>query len=237
MIVYIFIGLLVLLLIVGLAVANFSTSQLLDTFERYNHIPCNKKITGGKYALMLTNNLFGGRILVGRTSGYLNDGYSSKSKMVVLSEATCDVASVAALTVVAHEFGHASQHLTNSKKYKMNKILTKITKVLSYFMFPLAIVGLLLCLIVSDYMVLGFAFLGGSFAILLFAAIVKLLLIPLEKDASNRGIKLLEKTQALDEEEMKQAKDLLKAALLTYVGDFLRSILWWTFLTKKSKLF
>ena len=45
------------------------------------------------------------------------------------------------------------------------------------------------------------------------------------------------KTETFDEEEMAMAKDLLHAALLTYIGDFLRSILWWTFLTRKSKLF
>ena len=76
-----------------------------------------------------------------------------------------------------------------------------------------------------------------ALAIFLFALIVKLSLIPLEKDASKRGLDLLKRTETFDDEEMAMAKDLLKAALLTYVGDFLRSILWWTFLTRKSKLF
>ena len=235
--IYVIIGILVVLLVVGLAVATYSSSQLVETFEKYNRVPCYKKTTGGQFALELTNNLFGGRIAVGRTKGYLNDGYSSKSKMVVLSETTCDSSSVAALTIVAHEFGHASQDLSGLRKFKANKFFSKLTKVLGYLMFPLAIVGLFLCLIMSENLVIGFSLLGVAFAILVLCIVVKLALIPLEKDASKRGIDLLIKTEALYGEELDMAKDLLKAALLTYVGDFLRSILWWTFLTKRTKYF
>ena len=120
--IFVILGIFVVFLAVALGIATYANAQLQDTFEKYNHVPCNKKITGGQFALHITNTLFESRIQVGRTKGYLNDGYSSKSKMVVLSEATCDVASVAALTVVAHEFGHASQDLTNSKKLRLNKV-------------------------------------------------------------------------------------------------------------------
>ncbi len=235
--VYVLIGIVVLFLLFALAIATYANAQLLDTFEQYNRIPCNKKVNGGQFALFLTNNLFGGRISVGRTKGYLNDGYSSKSKMVVLSEATCDVASVAALTVVAHEFGHASQDISNSKKFKLNKILTKVVRIIGYFMFPFAIVVLFLVLIFTEIYEIGLSFLVLSLAIFLFALIVKLACIPLEKDASNRGLEMLKKTDTFDDEELEMARELLKSALLTYVGDFLRSILWWTFLTRKSKLF
>ena len=235
--VYILIGVVILFLLFALAIATYSNAQLEDTFEKYNHVPCNKKITGGQFALFLTNNVFGSRIMVGRTKGYLTDGYSTKSRMVVLSEATCDSATVAALTVVSHEFGHASQHLMASKKLSINRTMSKVVKIVGYFMFPFAVIGLFLFLLFPDLYYIGLAFLILALAIFLFALIVKLSLIPLEKDASKRGLDLLKRTETFDDEEMAMAKDLLKAALLTYVGDFLRSILWWTFLTRKSKLF
>ena len=235
--IYVVIGILVLFLLFALAIATYSNAQLQETFEKYNHVPCNKKITGGQFALFLTNNVFQSKIMVGRTKGYLTDGYSTKSRMVVLSEATCDSATVAALTVVSHEFGHASQHLSASKKIKVNRIMSKTVKIIGYFMFPFAIVGLFLFLLFPDLYYIGLSFMIISLGIFLFALIVKLSLIPLEKDASTRGLALLKKTETFDEEEMAMAKDLLHAALLTYIGDFLRSILWWTFLTRKSKLF
>ncbi|MCI6542615.1 MAG: zinc metallopeptidase, partial [Firmicutes bacterium] len=133
--IYVLIGAVVIFLLFALAIATYSTAQLEDTFEKCNNVPCNRKITGGEFALQLTNNNFNSQINIGRTKGYLNDGYSSKSRMVVLSDATCDISSVGALTVVAHEFGHAEQDLTNSKKFKLNKTLSKVVKIIGYFMF------------------------------------------------------------------------------------------------------
>ena len=45
------------------------------------------------------------------------------------------------------------------------------------------------------------------------------------------------KIEAEFKDEMKKAKRFLKDARLTYWADFLRAILGWTMLSKKSKLF
>lgn len=235
--IYILIGIVVLFLILALAIASYSGVQLEETFAKYDKVLCYKKITGGQFALFVSNELLGSQINVVRTGGYLTDAYSSRSKAVILSDSTCDVASVAALTVVAHEFGHALQDLNSSKKFALNKSLTKAVKGLGFFMFPLAVVGIFMLLIAPGNLAIGFSLLGISLVIFLLAVLLKFLSIPLEKDASNRGIDLLKKTNTFDEEELLMAKDLLKSALLTYIGDFLRAILWWTFLTRKTKLF
>jgi Zn-dependent membrane protease YugP len=237
MIIYIVIGIVVILLIIGLSIATYSGAQLEDTFHKYNRIPCNKKITGGQFALMIANSRMRGRVSVARTAGFLTDSYSSRSKIVVLSDSTCDVASVAALTVVAHEFGHAIQDLDHTKKFKLHKTLAKLTKSFGFFMFPLAIVGIFMFFIMPDRIDVWGSLLGLSAAILVLAIIFKLFSIPLERDASKRAIKLLKETDTFDDEELIMAKDLLKSALFTYIGDFLRAILWWTFLTKRTKLF
>lgn len=234
--VYVLFSVLILFLILALAIAGFSGAQLEETFNKYNRIPCNKKITGGEFALSITNNYLDGKIKVFRTGGYLKDAYSTRSKAVVLSDSTCDVASVAALTVVAHEFGHAMQDLNDSKKFKLNRGLTKMVRFVGFFMLPLAFLGIFICLVSND-VVLGLSLLGASLLIFLLAIVLKLVSIPLERDASKRGLMILEKTETFDENELMMAKDLLKAALLTYVGDFLRSILWWTFLTRNTRLF
>ncbi len=235
--IYILIGIVILFLIFALAIATYSGVQLEDTFNEYNKIPCSKKVTGGQFALFVSNEVLNGQINVVRTNGFLTDAYSSRSKAVVLSDSTCDVASVAALTVVAHEYGHAMQDLNHSKRFKLNKAIGKAVKILGFFMFPLAVLGIFMCLIFPLNYVIGFSLLGASLGIFLLAIILKFITIPLEKDASKQGLKLLEKTGTFNEDELVMAKSLLKAALLTYIGDFLRAILWWTFLTKKTKLF
>ena len=228
---------LVVFLILALSIATYSGAQLKETFEKYNAELCYAKITGGQFALMVADKITKNKIKVVRTAGVLTDGYSTRSKAVVISDETCDKASVAALTIVAHEFGHAMQDLTNSKKLKLNRTLTKVTKILGYFMIPLALVGLFICLVAPNIYVVGIILLALAIVIFLVALLLKFLTIPLERDASRRGMKILRDLQIMREDELKMARELLRAALLTYIGDFLRAILWWTFLTKKTKMF
>lgn len=235
--IWVIIAVLAIFLILALAVANYSGAQLLEIYEKYNNELCYSKITGGQFALMLANQLTKGQIKVARTTGVMTDAYSSRAKTVVISDETCDTASVAALTIVSHEFGHAIQHLNNSNKFKLNIKLTKVTRYLGYLMMPCALVGIFLVLVFPAISLVGYILLGASALIFLTAVSLKLLTIPLEKDASKKGISILKQFDVLDENELKMAKELLRAALMTYVGDFLRAILWWTFLVKKTKLF
>lgn len=235
--IYIIIGIVVLFLIFGLAIATYSGAQLEESFSTYDKVKAAKNITGGQFALFIASKLLGAKIKVVRTEGRLTDAYSSKSKAVILSDSTCDIASVAALTVVAHEFGHALQDLNNSKRFKLGKNLGKAVRILGFFMFPLIILGIFLFFVMSDSPEIGISLLGAGLLIFLLALSFKLITIPIEKDASKRGLDLLKKTETLTEDELLMAEDLLKVALLTYIGDFLRAILWWTFLTRKTKLF
>lgn len=235
--IWIIIGIVILFLILALSVATYSGAQLQDTFERYNNEPCSAKITGGQFALMVSNALTNNKIKVARTKGIMTDAYSSRAKTVVISDASCDTASIAALTIVSHEFGHALQDLNNSKKFKRNILLMKITKHLGFLMMPLAIVGIFIMLVFSELFYVGLLLLILSGIIFLLALLLKFLSIPLERDASQRGLKILQDLEIMNEDELKMANELLRSALLTYIGDFLRAILWWTFLTRRSKLF
>lgn len=235
--IYIVIGVVILFLIFGLAIATYSGAQLEEAFNNYDKVRSSKNMTGGEFALLVTNSMLNSKIRVVRTKGHLTDAYSSKSKAVILSDSTCDVASVAALTIVSHEFGHALQDLNNSKKFNLGKGLSKTVSVLGFFMFPLLVSGIFLVLIMPHSIGIGISLLAAGLLIFILALSFKLLLIPIEKDASNRGLELLKKMEVFNEDELLMAEDLLKAALLTYIGDFLRVILWWTFLTRKPKLF
>ena len=64
--------------------------------------------------------------------------------------------------------------------------------------------------------------------------IYKSRLLAVEKEASNLGLQLLEDFDLLEEDEIKIVKAILRAAFMTYVGDFFRAMLSWTGLTRKS---
>jgi Zn-dependent membrane protease YugP len=145
--------------------------------------------------------------------------------------------SVAALTIAAHELGHAMQDKQDSQILKRRDTLSLVAKLLGIFMAPLLIAGVILFFAYPANLVYSVACLAGGIGIFVLALVVKGLTISIEKDASSRAIMLLEQLQVLDEQEIKLAKKLLKAALLTYIADFLRAILGWTMLTQKTKLF
>ena len=58
-----------------------------------------------------------------------------------------------------------------------------------------------------------------------FAVFFSLITLPVEFDASNRAIKILDKGGFLDSEELDGAKKVLKAAALTYVAAAVTSVL------------
>ena len=58
-----------------------------------------------------------------------------------------------------------------------------------------------------------------------FAVFFSLITLPVEFDASNRAIKILDKGGFLDSEEIDGAKKVLKAAALTYVAASVISVL------------
>ena len=55
--------------------------------------------------------------------------------------------------------------------------------------------------------------------------ILKIITIPLELNASKRAIKLLKEEHIFDKDELKQAKKVLRAAALTYVGGLFANLL------------
>ena len=235
--IWIIIGIVVIFLILALAIASYSGSQLQEVYNKYLNEYCSSNLTGGELALLFSNSLTNGQIKIARTAGVMTDAYSSKSKTVVISEKTCDDHSVSSLAIVAHEFGHALQHLNDTNQFKLNIALIRWTKRLGYFMFPLAVSGIFIALVFPNLFYLGIILLALSAFILLLAIFLKLIAIPLEKDASKRGIKILKDMKIMNDYELKMAQELLNSALLTYVGDFISAILWWTFLTKKTKYF
>lgn len=84
-------------------------------------------------------------------------------------------------------------------------------------------------------LIFNFAAMPGSFVgdvclwsgVIIFglSALLDLITLPVEFNASRRAIQILSKTEILDEEETDGAKKVLNAAALTYVAALLNSVL------------
>ena len=125
-------------------------------------------------------------------------------------------ATISAVGVACHEAGHAVQYAVGYGPIRVRSAIIPVTQLGSKFSFILLLVGLLLY---SQPL-----FLVG---ILLFSltTIFQLVTLPVEFNASRRAIATIEDSYLLDEDEVRGAEKVLRAAALTYVAALLMSML------------
>jgi len=153
------------------------------------------------------------------------DHYDPVAKAVRLTPDKYDGCSLTAITVAAHEVGHALQ---DHQSYPPLKWRTRLVKATA----PVEKLGAAL-LVISPFMglltrmpILGLVTISGGFLTLATSAAVHFVTLPTEFDASfNRALPLLEKHKILKSTDGPHARKLLTAAALTYVSASLMSLL------------
>ena len=154
---------------------------------------------------------------IARISGDLTDHYDPSSKTLRLSDSVYGSNSVAAVSVAAHECGHAIQHQENYAPLKIRAALVPVANFGAGISWPLIIIGILL----------GGSSLLINIGIWLFVAVVAfhLVTLPVELNASSRALKIMESSGVLHGDENRYAKEVLGAAALTYVASAASMIL------------
>lgn len=208
-----------ILVLIGVAICLLASSRVNSVFRRYSTVRSRSGLTGREAAerILRANGIYD--VTVRHIPGNLTDHYDPRNKTLGLSDSTYGSASVAAIGVAAHECGHAVQHATGYAPLKFRGALVPVANFGSTLAWPLILIGLF---IGSNTAVL-FINLG----ILLFSAAVlfQLVTLPVEFNASDRAVKVLEKTGMLYPEEIRQTKAVLGAAALTYVASAASAIL------------
>lgn len=164
------------------------------------------------------------------------DHYDPVAKVVRLSAPNLEGKSLAAITIAAHEVGHALQDATG---YAPLKLRTRLVR----WVGPLEKAGALLLMMtplivaLTRVPVAGGMMLAGGLASLGSAVVVHLLTLPTEIDASfRRALPMLDRYSVLYEGDEPHARRLLRAAAMTYVAASLMSLLniarWWAILRR-----
>jgi Zn-dependent membrane protease YugP len=148
--------------------------------------------------------------------GKLNDFFNPMNNTVNLSEDNLRSGSVANIAVVAHEFGHVEQKFSASAIFKVRTAMVPLVNIGSSLGYILFFVGLVLS-------ILSLAQVG----LVLFAltTVFAFITLPLEFDASRRGLRLIEKHNLIDSGKRGGARIVLTAAALTYIAGFVSSLL------------
>ena len=214
-----------------LAIANNAYDRFLQRYKELDKVPGASGLTTKDFIGAINYEVFKNKLKIIQISQLAGDAYSGGK--LYLSTRTLNNNSVASITIIAHELGHAKQD-SEGKKLKVLKFLRILGKILGLLLPLCLIVGVVL-LFFENLFTYAIILLCSGAGIFLLALINKLFTIAIEKDASKKAIVFLE--DYLSEEELKRAKRFLKDARLTYWADFLRIVLGWTGMSKRGKLF
>lgn len=182
-------------------------------------------ITGEQLALFSKEYLKLKDLKFALTKRKLGDAYVPKENTLILSEEVCKTASLASLTIVAHELGHAQQHEENNPLFLAVRLLGLITRLTNALIMPLLIIGLFLYVFKYPNEDIGYILMLISGCLFCLHILRNLLNIPLEYNASSRGLKYLKANKFVSDNELKKAKHLLNVAAQTYIAGFLDGIL------------
>ncbi len=191
---------------------------MLYTFRKWNEIANSAGLTG----LEVTEKLVQSSGLKAQYEAIEKGGadhYDPGSHTVRLTKQFADTASVAAMAVAAHELGHAQQHEEGGQLIALHMILAPFSQII-----PPISYGLILGGIASQQ----------EFLVILGIALFTLTVIamgftlPVEIDASKRGLRLLEEGGFLKfQEDISGAKRVLFAAGMTYFAGLVMSLAVW----------
>lgn len=153
------------------------------------------------------------------------DHYSSQENAVRLSTDNFNGCSLTAVTVAAHEVGHAIQDARGEILFNTRHVLVRAAGMAEYVASAMLVMApVLLVLTRAPHPSALVLIVGvGSMAL---GTIAHLVTLPVEFDASfGKALPMLEKGNYLIESDMPHARRILKAAAMTYVAGSLASLL------------
>ena len=205
----------IFILIPAILFTMYAQFKVSSTTSRYLKVNSYLGYTGEQTArrILDANGLYNVRIEMVR--GHLSDHYDPRSNIVRLSQDVYYGKSITSVSVAAHECGHAIQHAKGYLPLQLRSSLVPVVNFASNMSWILIAVGFLM---------------GGALlkiGILLFSAsvIFQIVTLPVEFNASSRALVQLGNEGILEGKEVKQGREVLTAAALTYVAAALTSVL------------
>ncbi len=154
-----------------------------------------------------------------------NDHYDPRAKTVRLSESNFNGTSLTAVTIAAHEFGHALQDHTAYKPLQWRTRFAEFSSI-AQKLASVILLSLPFSFILVKVPFFNLTLLLSGLSVMFLPVILHLMTLPVEFDASfNRALPILEKGEYLPASALPIARKILTAAALTYVAASLASLL------------
>ncbi len=217
---YYLMGIIVLPAIIFAIYAQYKVSS---AYGEYSKVLGAKGLTGADVAKKILHENGITDVDVVCIGGELSDNYNPRKKIISLSKDVYHGTTVASLGVAAHECGHAIQHAKNYAPLKIRNVLAVATNISSRLLWPVVFLGILFGIAYATPA--GTAVLYSGIALFGLTFMFSLITLPVEINASKRALKSLVAVDALDKMEVTGAKEVLRAAALTYLAAMLVSLL------------
>lgn len=207
------------LVLIGIVLCMAASARVRSTYSKYAQVRSRSGLTGREAAERILRSAGIYDVRVEHISGNLTDHYDPRNKVLRLSDATYQSASVAAVGVAAHECGHAIQHEQGYAPLSIRSAIVPVANFGSAIAWPLILFGLLFNSR-SSYLLIQIGILAFSFAVLF-----QIVTLPVEFNASKRAVRILGESGMLLPEELRMTRKVLGAAALTYVAGAASAVL------------
>ena len=205
----------IVLIIPAMLLGAFAQFKVSSTFNKYKMVSSYRGITAAEAARRILDANGLQHIRIERVRGELTDHYDPKNNVIRLSDSVYSSTSIASIGVAAHETGHAIQYAQNYMPIKLRNAIVPIANLGSTLSIPLILFGVLIDM--SGLVTFGII----AFSMV---ALFQLITLPVELNASNRALAILDEKHFLEGDELNGAKKVLSAAALTYVAALITSL-------------
>lgn len=206
-----------ILVLIGVVITLFASARVNSTFRRFSNVAARCGMSGAEVARQILHSQGLYDVSVEHISGELTDHFDPRSKRVRLSDAVYASRSLAAISVAAHECGHACQHDEEYFPLKLRSAIVPVANFGSKLGLPIIIAGVIFSYF-QPLITLGIVLFS-------FGVFFQLVTLPVEFDASRRALAILGDLGLVETQEMSGAKKVLSAAAMTYVASAAAAIL------------
>ena len=208
----------VLMILVGIA-GFIVQSRLRSVMARHSEQPSPLGLSGKEVAekMLHDNGIY--NVQVTHVKGHLTDHFNPVSMTVNLSDDVYYSRSITAVSVAAHECGHAVQHATGYAPVRLRSRLVPLVNFSSSIATWVILIGIALMSVTGSSLLcwLGIALIAMS-------AIFAVVTLPVEYNASYRALAWLQTNGMVDSRDISSAREALMWAARTYLVAALSAI-------------
>ncbi len=211
---------LLVITLVFMGIGMFVSSRLKNKFAEYSETPLQSKMSGKEVAekMLRDNGIYDVKVI--SVEGQLTDHYNPLEKTVNLSKEVFEGRNIASAAVAAHECGHAVQHADAYSWLKLRSAIVPVVNVSSKMMNITFIAAFIFGAMYHWYnQMLGLIIICQGMI-----TAFSLITLPVEMDASKRGLAWLNTANIVRGEEHTKAEDALNWAGKTYFVAALASL-------------